>query len=411
MIHILTCKVGETIINCFDKKYDKYTLKQWSDKNKLICPVCGGNYEYCHGEFVIPYFRHKDKTKCEEYYSEPETKEHMIGKQLIYEWLQRQNNIENLKLEAWIPETKQRPDLYFTVGDQKYVIEFQCTPIASEYVQRHELYKLANIHDIWIMGTEKYNFTSQDYKSNKIEHNLYYKVLEKYSSYYLDVYSKKLILLSKPFKETLKLSYVLKNEYIHFNLNDFFFNIDNNELQIKSKLAKYLNNKDTKIANKANRKKKIKNYLFREKELIRVNDKADNEKIHKIMNLIVSKLSKLINYSILGTISDGRYYSYKIELHLNYEKYIFFITKNSLSFCKYVGGLYPNRVIKKFNFTKFRSSFIYSYIRNLIFDEVEKINIKKKIELEKERRKFIKAIGKDLEGKLIYNLKNIDFKS
>ena len=43
---MLTCKVGNTIINCVDGEYDKYKLKLWSDKKRLICPDCGGLYEY-----------------------------------------------------------------------------------------------------------------------------------------------------------------------------------------------------------------------------------------------------------------------------------------------------------------------------------------------------------------------------
>lgn len=153
---MLTCKIGENIINCIDSKYDRYTFKQWSDKGILKCPVCSGDYEYCHGEIVSPYFRHKSKD-CSGYYSESETEEHKRGKVLLYNWLKNQEGIENLQLEAWIPETKQRPDIYFEQNGNRCVIEYQCTPIASEYIKRRELYKLNNINDIWILGTEKYN--------------------------------------------------------------------------------------------------------------------------------------------------------------------------------------------------------------------------------------------------------------
>lgn len=86
---MLTCKVGNTIINCFDRKYDKFTLKKWSEENRLLCPDCGNLYEYCHGEIISPYFRHKEKNKeCEGIYYEPETEEHIKGKIMLYNWLQ-----------------------------------------------------------------------------------------------------------------------------------------------------------------------------------------------------------------------------------------------------------------------------------------------------------------------------------
>lgn len=59
-------------------------------------------------------------------------------------------------LEGWIPETKQRPDIMFEYNKKQYVIEYQCSPIATEYVERHDLYKASGIIDIWIAGYVKY---------------------------------------------------------------------------------------------------------------------------------------------------------------------------------------------------------------------------------------------------------------
>lgn len=180
---MLTCKVGNTIINCFDEKYDKYTLKHWSDKNRLICPDCGKPYEYCHGEIVSPYFRHKEKTECDMLYHEPETEEHIKGKISLYSWLldlQEQDVIQNVKLESYILETRQRPDLYFEYNGDRYVIEYQCSPIASEFLERRELYKLAKVKDIWILGTDKFINKSETKKWFKK------KVIEEYTNYYYD---------------------------------------------------------------------------------------------------------------------------------------------------------------------------------------------------------------------------------
>jgi hypothetical protein len=163
---MLTCIVGEKQINCFDGTYDKTRLKIWSDKNLLKCSDCGGFYEYCHGEIVPPYFRHKDKNEdCEGLYSEPETAEHLNGKLLLYRWLlnlQNQGLIQNLRLEVYITETKQRPDIYFEKDNKKYVMEFQCSPISSEYMLRHDLYRLNNIHDIWILGMNNYSISQNN---------------------------------------------------------------------------------------------------------------------------------------------------------------------------------------------------------------------------------------------------------
>lgn len=118
--------------------------------------MCGNVYEYCHGAVKTPYFRHMDKAQCLEYYSEPETEEHLNGKRDLYEWIKKQPGVTDAILEGWLPETKQRPDIMFKLNGEQYVIEYQCTPIATEYVERHDLYKVAGIKDIWIAGTEKY---------------------------------------------------------------------------------------------------------------------------------------------------------------------------------------------------------------------------------------------------------------
>jgi len=144
---MITCKVGENIINCYDGNYNKEELKKWSNKKILICPVCEKPYEYCHGKIKSPYFRHKDKNACESIYSEPESEEHIKGKRDLFEWIKRQEGVSDVVLEGWIPETKQRPDILF---------EYQCSTISSEYYERHNLYKTAGISDIWICGTEKY---------------------------------------------------------------------------------------------------------------------------------------------------------------------------------------------------------------------------------------------------------------
>ncbi len=156
MIKLLTANIRDKIVNCYDGTYDKETLKKWASKKILLCPACRKPYEYCHGRVKTPYFRHMEKDMCDELYSESETQEHMDGKRDLFEWIKEQKGVKNATLEAWIPETKQRPDIMFEYDDKKYVIEYQCSPISTEYHERHELYKAGGITDIWICGIEKY---------------------------------------------------------------------------------------------------------------------------------------------------------------------------------------------------------------------------------------------------------------
>lgn len=265
---MLTCKVGETIINCFDGTYDKYTLKKWSNKNKLICPDCGKPYEYCHGRVMIPYFRHKEKNiECDGVYSEPETPEHINGKLILYKKLlkiQEQGIIKNLKLEAYIPETKQRPDIYFEtqIENQRFVLEYQCSPIATEYLERHELYQLASINDIWIMGLSKYNIDYNDnYVFRKIKR---LKEIEKHSLYYLNSSNGDIIINSVLISLYLKYNSFDLDDYYKYNLNDVYIDFKNKRISLNDSILdefKLIDENNNSIVQKQNSLLERINYL------------------------------------------------------------------------------------------------------------------------------------------------------
>lgn len=153
---MLSCLLNGKRIDCYGGLHTKEQLKAWAAKGILLCPACGKPYEYCHEEVKMPYFRHKDKNICEDKYSEPETEEHKKGKKDLYEWIKIQPGVTNAELEGWLPATKQRPDIMFKYKGQQCVLEYQCSPISSEYIERHELYQAAGVKDIWVCGAQKF---------------------------------------------------------------------------------------------------------------------------------------------------------------------------------------------------------------------------------------------------------------
>ena len=186
---MLTCLINGKPNNLIDAKYTKDDWKKWTAKGIVTCPVCNKPYEYCHGRVRIPYFRHKDKAECQDRYSEPETQEHLQGKIDLYDWLKTVDEVTELTLEGWLACTKQRPDLYFRYKGEEYVIEYQCSPISSEYIERHSLYEAAGIHDIWICGTLNY---FQEYHNGNGRKRV--NIIEKENKIYYDIKEKKLFL-------------------------------------------------------------------------------------------------------------------------------------------------------------------------------------------------------------------------
>ncbi|MGK4040927.1 competence protein CoiA family protein [Heyndrickxia oleronia] len=304
---MLTAKIGEEIINCFDGKYDRYRLKQWSSKGIIKCPVCSGDYEYCHGEVVSPYFRHVGKD-CDGYYSEPETDEHRNGKLLLYNWIRNQHGVTNCKLESWIPETKQRPDIYFEYNGKRFVIEYQCSPIASEFLVRKELYKLAGINDIWILGTEKYNININT--SGNPMHNGRYKTIEKNDFVYFNVNTSSFYINNKLIKGNLKHKALILNDFYRFDINQMEFI---NEISVKENYLQPFIDNDIEEYKMLKKVRKFKN------------------KLNSNLQTIVSDLNTYFK-------EDYFYYNQYSSIYylgkITYGNFAFFIHRDTLDICK-----------------------------------------------------------------------------
>lgn len=239
---ILVCKLGEKEINCYDGIYDRDTLKAWSKKGILKCPQCGEQYTYNHGKVRIPYFKHLN-ADCV-MYGEPETEEHIQGKIDLFEWIQKQDGVSDVRLEGWLPETKQRPDIMFKYNSKQYVIEYQCSPISSEYIERHELYQAAGIHDIWICGAENY---MQWYHKGSGKKR--FNTLEKECRTYYDPKNKKFYLPETSKNGLSKVDYRIchcwvkdKDEMISMNIDNIIFDdckILPNPIFIKNKMDEF----------------------------------------------------------------------------------------------------------------------------------------------------------------------------
>ena len=75
----------------------------------------------------------------------------MHGKELLYRWFKRQNF--QVDIEYYLPEIKQRPDVFVERAGRKIAIEYQCANLAIERLyKRTYSYWQAGIQVIWIVG-------------------------------------------------------------------------------------------------------------------------------------------------------------------------------------------------------------------------------------------------------------------
>lgn len=149
-------------------------LLRYQSKNKqLFCPECNSRVRFASGEQVTAHFKHVNKQDCS-YDWEPETEEHLRGKVLIRNWLVKQYPEAQVEFEYKIHETSQRADVMaiFPSGE-KIAFEMQCSRIqGSVWKERHNLYKSANIRDIWIIGQSVHRYGKTEGQIDTQKHQL-----------------------------------------------------------------------------------------------------------------------------------------------------------------------------------------------------------------------------------------------
>lgn len=322
--------------------YDKEELKKWSEKGILKCPVCDGKLIYRHGEIRIPHFAHEKDSDCTYTFYENETKEHALGKTLLYEWLKSLEFISNVQLEGYIPETKQRPDLYFEVDGKQYVIEYQCTPILkSEFDTRHELYNLNKITDIWIAGFENYCGYDFQFINNSVVYCRNHRVKEcelffdnNNFNYYLDAFNKNLFISNK---NDMKFESKKKVELLCFVDNiDKCWIKDGLVLNINYKIKDYISNGG-------------KYHDFKKDKWVIVNDLEEQRREIDRLNKIIEEFTEENNEpNDLTSFIIKRFISSKnIIIYENYNKLKDDAKKNRFKFIVYKSNNFDLNLLTK----------------------------------------------------------------
>jgi len=131
---------------------EKEQLRVWRNETDFYCPQCDDAVNLKVGDIVIPHFAHKKDATCSGAFSEGESREHLLGKQHLYEFFRE--NAEDVKLEPYIKLLAQRPDLLVQSGTGFVPIEFQCSTIPVGQIEaRTRGYLSAKMKPIWILHT------------------------------------------------------------------------------------------------------------------------------------------------------------------------------------------------------------------------------------------------------------------
>ncbi|WP_153731993.1 competence protein CoiA [Sporosarcina obsidiansis] len=152
MTVLLTARtaVGELVVLTMNKDLD--SLREWRKNETFFCPQCNQQLLLKVGDVVIPHFAHYQHTNCRESFAEGESPTHLLGKSQLFELFSR-HTLE-VKLEPFLKDVRQRPDLLVTWRGTEVPIEFQCSVIPlTDVQQRNAGYSMLNMLPIWIILT------------------------------------------------------------------------------------------------------------------------------------------------------------------------------------------------------------------------------------------------------------------
>ncbi|HWI66418.1 MAG TPA: competence protein CoiA family protein, partial [Symbiobacteriaceae bacterium] len=159
---MLSARLQDQTVLIFEKHWEtqEQVLRAAAKERRLTAPCCGAPVVVKWGLRKVRHFAHLPGKECPyDRWSEPESAEHAAGKVLLYEWCRRKfgGRLRLLALEHPLPETLQRPDVYFELDDgSRYALEYQRSPISpGEWRERHEAYERLGIHALWILGENR----------------------------------------------------------------------------------------------------------------------------------------------------------------------------------------------------------------------------------------------------------------
>ncbi|WP_277673479.1 competence protein CoiA [Piscibacillus halophilus] len=119
----------------------------------LYCPECHQKVILKAGPVMIPHFAHYKNSTCP---NQGESQTHLKGKINLYNWCIKQGFYA--KLEHVIPSIKQRLDVLVKIANRWVAIEYQCSPISLDELQKRT-YGIASkgIIPLWVFGPNYYN--------------------------------------------------------------------------------------------------------------------------------------------------------------------------------------------------------------------------------------------------------------
>ncbi|MBB6443550.1 competence protein CoiA [Bacillus benzoevorans] len=136
-------------------RHSRKWLQEKKQNEEFFCPECKEKVVLKLGRQRMEHFAHQKGTHCTEGF-ERESDYHMSGKLQLYQWLEEKKL--NPVLEPYYPSIRQRPDVAFFHEQKSYALEFQCSAIPPDLMEkRTKQYRRIQSSVLWILGGKNIN--------------------------------------------------------------------------------------------------------------------------------------------------------------------------------------------------------------------------------------------------------------
>lgn len=126
---------------------DRNSALKLKNSGPYFCPACKKPVFMKAGRQKLPHFAHLERCPVK---PGGESGKHLAGKKALFHWLVK--NGYEVRLEQYLPEIQQRPDLLIHAGQRLIALEFQVSEIpVDSLVARTKAYSDYGVFPIWIL--------------------------------------------------------------------------------------------------------------------------------------------------------------------------------------------------------------------------------------------------------------------
>lgn len=155
---MLTALAKNDVVLNLAEPWDRKELERLRAIDQFRCQVCHEQVLMKLGTKRVWHFSHLKGSMCS-YEFEPESMYHIIGKKQLFRWFNE--HLDKVELEKFLPQLKQRPDLLLSGEKPPIAIEYQCSTIPNEAIQkRTSSFQNKGIKPIWILGEKRISHIS-----------------------------------------------------------------------------------------------------------------------------------------------------------------------------------------------------------------------------------------------------------